>query len=168
MANPLLISSQLPYQLPPFAEIRVEHYRPAFTESLSRHNAEIAAIVDNSDSPTWVNTVEALERSGRDLERVMSVFGNLSGTDITDEMEEIAADIYPELSAHMDAIYQNEKLYERLKSVEAPEDTESSACTIIYCVHSSARARSFPPKPSSACRRLTSVCPRCLRILAAI
>lgn len=125
MANPLLVPSQLPYQLPPFAEIRVEHYRPAFTESLSRHNAEIAAIVDNTDSPTWVNTVEALERSGRDLERVMSVFGNLSGTDITDEMEEIAADIYPELSAHMDAIYQNEKLYERLKSVETPEDTES-------------------------------------------
>ncbi|MFH0411190.1 M3 family metallopeptidase [Corynebacterium sp. L4756] len=125
MANPLLIPSQLPYQLPPFAEIRVEHYRPAFEESLSRHNAEIAAIVDNSESPTWANTVEALERSGRDLERVMSVFGNLSGTDITDEMVEIGAEIYPQLSTHMDAIYQNAALYDRLKAVTAPEDTES-------------------------------------------
>ena len=125
MANPLLIPSQLPYQLPPFAEIRVEHYRPAFAEALSRHTTEIAAIVDNTDSPTWANTVEALERSGRDLERVMSVFGNLSGTDITDEMVEIGAEIYPQLSTHMDAIYQNAALYDRLKAVTAPEDTES-------------------------------------------
>ena len=66
MANPLLISSQLPYQLPPFAEIRVEHYRPAFAEALSRHAAEIAAIVDNPEAPSWANTVEAWERSGRD------------------------------------------------------------------------------------------------------
>ena len=88
MANPLLNPSQLPYQLPPFAEIRVEHYRPAFAEALSRHAAEITAIVDNPEEPSWANTVEAWERSGRDLERVMSVFGNLSGTDITAEMEE--------------------------------------------------------------------------------
>ena len=125
MANPLLNPSQLPYQLPPFGEIRVEHYRPAFAEALSRHAAEIAAIVDNPEAPSWANTVEAWERSGRDLERVMSVFGNLSGTDITEEMEEIAADIYPQLSAHLDAIYQNAALYERFKSVTAPEDTES-------------------------------------------
>lgn len=125
MTNPLLIPSQLPYELPPFAEIRVEHYRPAFTEALSRHRAEIAAITDNLEAPMWTNTVEALERSGRDLERVMAVFGNLSGTDITDEMEEIAAEVYPQLAAHMDAVYQNDKLYERLQAITAPKDTES-------------------------------------------
>ncbi len=115
MTNPLLTPSTLPYQLPPFAEIKVEHYRPAFEEALALHDAEIASITDNPADPTWENTVEALERSGQDLDRVMAVFGNLSGTDVTDEMEEIAADIYPRLSAHYDAMYQNEVLYARLK-----------------------------------------------------
>ena len=115
MTNPLLTPSTLPYQLPPFAEIKVEHYRPAFDEALALHDAEITAITDSPADPTWENTVEALERSGQDLDRVMAVFGNLSGTDVTEEMEEIAADIYPRLSAHMDAIYQNEVLYARLK-----------------------------------------------------
>ena len=108
MTNPLLTPSTLPYQLPPFADIKVEHYRPAFDEALALHDAEITAITDSPADPTWENTVEALERSGQDLDRVMAVFGNLSGTDVTEEMEEIAADIYPRLSAHMDAIYQNE------------------------------------------------------------
>ncbi|OFN74393.1 peptidase [Corynebacterium sp. HMSC070E08] len=125
MTNPLLTPSTLPYQLPPFAEIKVEHYRPAFDEALSLHDAEIASITDNPAAPTWENTVEALERSGQDLDRVMAVFGNLSGTDVTDEMEEIAADIYPRLSAHYDAIYQNEVLYARIKEATPPaDDTE--------------------------------------------
>ena len=115
MTNPLLTPSTLPYQLPPFAEIKVEHYRPAFDEALALHDAEIASITDNPTAPTWENTVEALERSGQDLDRVMAVFGNLSGTDVTEEMEEIAADIYPRLSAHYDAMYQNEVLYARIK-----------------------------------------------------
>ena len=115
MTHPLLTPSTLPYQLPPFAEIKVEHYRPAFDEALALHDAEITAITDSPADPTWENTGEALERSGQELDRVMAVLGNLSGTDVTEEMEEIAADIYPRLSAHMDAIYQNEVLYARLK-----------------------------------------------------
>ncbi|KHO29966.1 M3 family metallopeptidase [Corynebacterium minutissimum] len=115
MTNPLLTPSTLPYQLPPFTDITVEHYRPAFDEALALHDAEIASITANPADPTWENTVEALERSGQDLDRVMAVFGNLSGTDVTDEMEDIAADIYPRLSAHYDAMYQNEVLYTRLK-----------------------------------------------------
>ena len=124
MANPLLTPSTLPYQLPPFAEIKVEHYRPAFDEALALHDAEIASITDNPAAPTWENTVEALERSGQDLDRVMAVFGNLSGTDVTEEMEEIAADIYPRLSAHYDAIYQNEVLYARINEATPPADDE--------------------------------------------
>ncbi|MGV0368200.1 M3 family metallopeptidase [Corynebacterium aurimucosum] len=122
MTNPLLTPSTLPYQLPPFAEIKVEHYRPAFDEALALHDAEIASITDNPAAPTWENTVEALERSGQDLDRVMAVFGNLSGTDVTEEMEEIAADIYPRLSAHYDAMYQNEVLYTRIKEATPPAD----------------------------------------------
>ncbi|MER0079709.1 M3 family metallopeptidase [Corynebacterium sp. KPL2830] len=124
MTNPLLHPSSLPYQLPPFAEIKVEHYRPAFDEALARHDAELTAITENTAAPTWENTVEALERSGQDLDRVMSVFGNLSGTDVTDEMEEIAADIYPRLSAHYDAMYQDEKLYQRIKDATPPAGDE--------------------------------------------
>ena len=122
MTNPLLTPSTLPYQLPPFADIKAEHYRPAFDEALALHDAEITSITDNPTAPTWENTVEALERSGQDLDRVMAVFGNLSGTDVTDEMEEIAADIYPRLSAHYDAIYQNEVLYARIKEATPPTD----------------------------------------------
>ena len=124
MTNPLLTPSTLPYQLPPFADIKVEHYRPAFDEALALHDAEITAITDNPAAPTWENTVEALERSGQDLDRVMAVFGNLSGTDVTEEMEEIAADIYPRLSAHYDAMYQNEVLYARIEEATPPADDE--------------------------------------------
>ena len=127
MTNPLLHPSSLPYQLPPFAEIKVEHYRPAFDEALARHDAELTAITENTAAPTWENTVEALESSGQDLDRVMSVFGNLSGTDVTDEMEEIAADIYPRLSAHYDAMYQDEKLYQRIKDATPPAGDEEGA-----------------------------------------
>lgn len=127
MTNPLLHPSSLPYQLPPFAEIKVEHYRPAFDEALARHDAELAAITENTAVPTWENTVEALERSGQDLDRVMAVFGNLSGTDVTDEMEVIAADIYPRLSAHYDAMYQDEKLYQRIKDATPPAGDEEGA-----------------------------------------
>ena len=122
MTNPLLAPSPLPYQLPPFADIKVEHYRPAFDKALALHRSEIASITDDPADPTWENTVEALERSGQDLDRVMAVFGNLSGTDVTEKMEEIAADIYPRLSAHYDAIYQNEVLYARLKEATPPAD----------------------------------------------
>lgn len=127
MTNPLLHPSSLPYQLPPFAEIKVEHYRPAFDEALARHDAELSAITENPAAPTWENTVEALERSGQDLDRVMAVFGNLSGTDVTDEMEEIAADIYPRLSAHYDAMYQDEKLYQRIKDATPPAGDDEGA-----------------------------------------
>ena len=127
MSNPLLSPSTLPYQLPPFAEIKEKHFLPAFHKALQLHDAEIAAIVDNPADPTWENTVEALESSGQDLERVIAVFANLSGTDITDGMEAIGSQLWPELSAHQDAIYQNAVLYARLKEVgvDTPKDEES-------------------------------------------
>lgn len=125
-SNPLLQPSPLPYGLPDFAAISVEHYRPAFDEALARHRAEISAIATNNEAPTWENTVEALEASGQDLQRVMAVFGNLSGTDTNDEMEAIAADIYPRLAAHYDAMYHNEALYTRVKAATPPADAESA------------------------------------------
>ena len=122
MTNPLLTPSTLPYQLPPFADIKVEHYRPAFDEALALHDAEIAAITDNPADPTWENTVVALERSGQDLDRVMAVFGNLSGTDVTAEMEEIAADIYPRLSALSEEFGRNLMASTRERAVSFTEE----------------------------------------------
>ncbi len=123
--NPLLTPSPLPYELPPFAEIRLAHVLPAFDVALEEHNAEIAAIVE-APEPTWANTVEALEAAGQTLERVAAWFFNLQGTDSTEEMDAVAAEIVPRLSAHTDAIYQNARLYARLRDVEVPDDSESA------------------------------------------
>lgn len=123
--NPLVAPSQLDYQLPPFAEIKNEHYLPAFETALLDHEAEIAAIVANPAEPTWENTMEAFEASGVALARVANVFFNLSGTDASDEFAAISDKILPKLSAHTSAIYQNEELYARLKQLTAPEDEES-------------------------------------------
>lgn len=124
MTNPLLTPSTLPYNLPDFAAIRLEHVEPAFEEALKRHAAEIAEIT-TAEAPTWANTVEAFELAGQDLDRVMSWFFNLQGTDATDEFDAVADRIVPKLSAHVDSIYQNDALYQRIKGVEVPGDAES-------------------------------------------
>ena len=124
MTNPLLTPSTLPYNLPDFAAIRLEHVEPAFEEALKQHGAEIAAITTQAE-PTWENTVEAFELAGADLDRVMAWFFNLQGTDSTDEFDAVADRIVPKLSAHVDSIYQNGELYARIQSVEPPEDEES-------------------------------------------
>ena len=97
MTNPLLTPSTLPYNLPDFAAIRLEHVEPAFEEALKRHAAEIAEIT-TADAPTWANTVEAFELAGQDLDRVMSWFFNLQGTDATDEFDAVAAVSYTHLT----------------------------------------------------------------------
>ena len=122
--NPLLHPSELPYGLPDFQAIRLEHVLPAFERALVLHEEEIARICAE-DTPTWENTVEALERAGSDLERVLAWFFNLQGTDGSPEFDQVADAIVPRLSAHTDAIYQNQELYGRLRAVEAPADEES-------------------------------------------
>ena len=124
MTNPLLAPSTLPYNLPDFAAIRLEHVEPAFEQALVNHAQEIADIT-TQDTPTWENTVEAFELAGADLDRVMAWFFNLQGTDSTDEFDAVADRIVPKLSAHVDSIYQNSELYARIQQVTAPEDEES-------------------------------------------
>ena len=124
MTNPLLAPSTLPYNLPDFAAIRLEHVEPAFDKALATHAQEIAAIT-TADEPTWENTVEAFELAGADLDRVMAWFFNLQGTDSTDEFDKVADRIVPKLSAHIDSIYQNGELYSRIAQVTAPDDEES-------------------------------------------
>ena len=125
--NPLLAPSTLPYGLPDFAAIRDEHVIPAFRTEFVDHDAEIAAIVANPEEPSFANTLEALEASGRLLERVAAYFFNVAGTDATDERLAIEAVIAPELAAHMDGVRLNEGLWGRIKRVAELYDGPAAA-----------------------------------------
>ncbi|GLX02598.1 M3 family metallopeptidase [Microtetraspora sp. NBRC 16547] len=122
--NPFLSPSSLPYQLPPFQEIREEHYVPAFEQGMAEHLAEIAAIADDPEPPTFENTIEALERSGRLLDRVSTVFFNQASSDTTPGVQEIQKDITPKLSKHADAIHLNPRLFARIRAVQTADDEQ--------------------------------------------
>ena len=115
--NPFLAPSALPYQLPPFADIRDEHYRPAFMRGFEEHLAEILVIAGNQAAPTFENTIVAMERSGRTLDRVSAVFFNQSSSDSTDFTNDLEAEIAPLIAAHEDAVRLNGTLYARIRAV---------------------------------------------------
>ncbi|MBP5542295.1 MAG: M3 family metallopeptidase [Bacteroidales bacterium] len=117
MENPFFTAWGTPYEIPDFQKIKTEHYMPAFQEGMERQKAEIAAIVDNPEAPTFANTVEAYEYSGQLLNEVASVFFNLSECENSPEMEAIAEEVTPLLSAHGDDIALNAKLFSRIKAV---------------------------------------------------
>ncbi|MGL5684126.1 MAG: M3 family metallopeptidase [Marinifilaceae bacterium] len=115
--NPFFVEYNTPFQIPPFNEIQEGHYRPAFERGMNEHNAEIAAIANSTETPTFENTIEALELSGKLLGKVRYVFSNLYSSDNTDSLSAIAEQIMPALSAHSDAMLLNDKLFTRVKSV---------------------------------------------------
>jgi peptidyl-dipeptidase Dcp len=115
--NPLLEAWTGPFELPPFARLRSEHFLPAFDRALAHNLTELAAIANQRAQPTFANTIEALERSGRTLDRVASVFFNLSGTDTSPEIEEIERKIAPRLAKHNMRIYQDAKLFKRVAAL---------------------------------------------------
>jgi peptidyl-dipeptidase Dcp len=103
------------YGAPPFDKIKSEHYMPAFKEGIKQQQAEIDAIAESKDAPTFANTIEALDYSGDLLNRVSAVFFNLYSAETNDDMEKIANEVSPMLSEHNDNLYLNEKLFERVK-----------------------------------------------------
>ena len=115
--NPFATPSALPYQLPPFGEVREEHFLPAFEAGMAEQLAEVDAIVANPEPATFSNTVEALERSGQLLERTVAVFFTLSSGDATPGIDKIEAEIGPRLTAHEDSITLNRQLFARIQSV---------------------------------------------------
>ena len=115
--NPLFSPSTLPYQLPPFAELTLDHYLPAFGRGMTDQLAEIAAITASTESPTFENTLVALERSGSVLRRVTNVFNNQASSDTSDRLQEIEAEINPRLAAHQDAIHLDAALFARIKAL---------------------------------------------------
>ncbi len=121
--NPFLAPSTLPYQLPPFADIRDEHYRPAFDRGFAEQLAEIAEIASNPDAPTFENTMLPLERSGQTLQRVAAVFFNKSSSDSNDFTNALEEELAPLLAAHEDAIRLDSALYARIAAVHEQRDS---------------------------------------------
>ena len=117
MENPFFSEWKTPYNIPDFAKIKPEHYVPAFQEGMRRQKAEIDAIVNNPESPSFANTIEALEYSGALLNEVSAVFFNLAESNNSEVMEQIAEEMMPALSAHGDDIMLNAKLFDRVKAV---------------------------------------------------
>ena len=132
MANPFLTPSTLPYQLPPFAQIRDEHYAPAIEQGMREQLDEIAAITSNPEAPTFENTLVALERSGQTLTRVMEVFWSNTAALATPAIQAIDEEFSPKLSAHEDAIRLNSDLYARIKAVaEGAETLDAEARRLV-------------------------------------
>ena len=116
-ANPFFADSPLPFHYPPFDRIDDSLYRPAFERGMAEQLAEVEAIADAAEAPTFENTLVALERSGRLLERVSQVFFNLTSADTNDTLDAIRSEMAPKLSAHSDRILLNAALFERVRAL---------------------------------------------------
>ena len=123
--NPFFNTYETPHEVPPFHLIKNQHYLPAYEEGMKQHQAEIDAIINNPDAPTFKNTIDALETSGELLNKVASVFGNQQGANTNDSIKAIAKEITPKLTAHWDAINLNDKLFERIKTVYNNKEKEN-------------------------------------------
>jgi peptidyl-dipeptidase Dcp len=120
--NPFAHRSELPYELPAFEEIRDEHYLPAFYAGCQEQLDEVTAILE-SGAPSFENTIVALEKSGRMLYRVLTVFYNKSSADTNETIDAIEEELAPKLSAHTDAINLNAELFERIKHIYESRDS---------------------------------------------
>ena len=111
-----------PHEAVPFDKIKIEDYEPAMMEGMRLHKEEIEAIRDNAETPTFANTIEALERSGKILDRVTTVFGCLMSADTSDEMQAVAEKMMPQLTEHSNNISLDARLFERVKHVWENKD----------------------------------------------
>ena len=119
--NPFFTEFQTEYGAPDFTKIRLEHYEPAFLKGIEEQNAEIKAIVDNPEEPTFENTIVALDKSGGILARVSGVFFALTEADTNDSLTALNEKMAPVLSEHSDNIYLNQDLYKRVADVHQQE-----------------------------------------------
>ncbi len=108
---------------PAFDKVKVEHFAPALDEAMARYRAEIAAISGNSDAPTFANTLEAMERSGRDYRQATSLMGTFTSTMNTPAMQAVQREAAPKLAAFRDEIMHNRPLFERIKAVYEARET---------------------------------------------
>ena len=115
--NPLLAEWTTPYGIPPFEQVQPEHYIPAFKTAMAAELAEIDAIVNNTEEPTFENTIEAYANTGELLSNVSAVFSSANGVKSSPELQAIAKELSPLQSAHRSAISLNDKLFQRIKAV---------------------------------------------------
>jgi peptidyl-dipeptidase Dcp len=115
--NPFFSEYNTPFQVPPFDAIKPEHFIPAYEKGMEEETAEIEALVNNPESPTFENTIVALDRGGKLLSEVSRVFGGLSGANTNDELKAIQKEMAPRLAAHRDEISLNKKMFGRIKAL---------------------------------------------------
>ena len=120
--NPLLTDYNTPFNVPPFDRIENGHFMPAFEKAMEKHNREIDAIAANPEPPTFENTIAALDYSGYRLSEVSSIFSNLNSSHTNEELQEIAREITPKLSAHSTNIILNMDLFTRIRVVNDQKD----------------------------------------------
>ncbi|WP_371186422.1 M3 family metallopeptidase [Thalassotalea maritima] len=121
--NPFFSEYTTPYKVPPFEQIKISHYRPAFDRGIEEVIADIDVIANNPEAPTFENTIEAMEMSGDLLDKVTSTFFGLIGSMSSPEMQAISKEYSPKLSAMGDDIYLNDKLFARVKAVYEQKDS---------------------------------------------
>ena len=116
-SNPLAAPSTLPFEYPLFDKIKDSHYQPAFIAGMRENLKEVAAIANNPAPPTFENTIVAMEKSGQLLNRVNTIFSSLQGANTNAKLDAIDSEMAPKLAAHSDAIFLNDKLYQRVKAL---------------------------------------------------
>ncbi len=117
MENPFLQEWDTPFGVPPFGQITEDHYLPAIEEGIKQHEAEIQAVVENSEEPDFENTILALDQSGELLNKVSGVFGPLNSANTNDNMQALAREISPKITKHRDNMMMNPELFKKVKSV---------------------------------------------------
>jgi len=115
--NPFFQEWNTPYEVPPFLDIKDEHYMPAYEQGMKENLEEIDAIVNNPEAPTFANTIEELERTGQLLSKVGRVFSNLASSNTNPKLQELQRELSPMLSAHYDKISLNEGLFNRVNAI---------------------------------------------------
>ncbi|RUT79943.1 M3 family metallopeptidase [Ancylomarina longa] len=121
--NPFFATYNTPYQTPPFDLIKFKHYEPAFTAGMKEGREEIEAIANNTEAPTFENTIEAMDKSGQLLSKVSDVFFNLTGSDTNDSLQALSKRLAPELTKYESDIKLNKKLFVRIKAVYDQKDS---------------------------------------------
>ncbi|MGA9529636.1 MAG: peptidyl-dipeptidase Dcp [Terriglobales bacterium] len=116
-SNPFYSASPLPFQAPPFNKIKDSDYQPAIEAGMAQQREEARVIAESPDAPTFDNTIVALEKSGQLLNRVMQVFGGVTGANLSPELQKVQEIEAPKLAAHQDAIFLDSKLFQRVNTI---------------------------------------------------
>lgn len=122
-SNPFLTEFQTPNGVPPFDKIKLEHYEPAFLKGIEEQNANIQAIIDNTEVPSFENVIVALDNSSPILNRVGAIFFNMTDAETNDSLNALSIKFAPVLSEHEDNISLNQKLFDKVKAVYLQKDS---------------------------------------------